>query len=78
MGKPLVSCRKEGLVSFKCNRIVAQALTKNQASRFLQLSKSITRHELTETLEILVKSGIDGDLAIFITANLQDLLGRAV
>jgi hypothetical protein len=40
-----------------------------------QLKKLITQRKLTESLEVLEKSGISGDFALFIIQNIQLLEG---
>lgn len=76
MDKPLTSDRKGLKVQHK--KIVPQILPKGQSFEFIELSNYIHRRELTEALEILAQSQIEGDLAIFGISNLLDLLGRTV
>ncbi|MFM6622139.1 MAG: hypothetical protein ACKPJO_26380 [Dolichospermum sp.] len=69
-----------------CNLIVARNITtyqKNliyspafklligQRGKFYQLKNLIGQRKLTETLEVLEKSGISGDFALFIIQNIQ-------
>ncbi|MFM5960306.1 MAG: hypothetical protein ACKOQ2_24645 [Dolichospermum sp.] len=66
-----------------CNLIVAQNITTYQKNliysfafkliggKFYQLKKLIGQRKLTETLEVLEKSGISGDFALFIIQNIQ-------
>ena len=58
--------------------IVASSRPKTQSQKLERLNQAITRRELTESLEILAESQIEGDLAIFGISNLHDLLGRTV
>jgi hypothetical protein len=39
--------------------------------RLRQLKKLINQHQLSESLELLEKSGISGDFALFIIQNIQ-------
>ncbi|MFM6252296.1 MAG: hypothetical protein ACKPEQ_24640 [Dolichospermum sp.] len=42
-----------------------------QRGKFYQLKKLIAQRKLTESLEVLEKSGISGDFALFIIQNIQ-------
>lgn len=57
------------------NKIIAIAPTKNLKFRFVEIPKYIHRRELTEALENLAQSEIEGDLAMRAIANLQSLGG---
>ncbi len=58
--------------------IVASTPPQTQSQKLERLNQAIQEGETTEILENLAQSQIEGDLAVFITANLQDFLGRAV
>jgi len=51
---------------------VSQVSGKKNA-RLRQLKNLINQHQLTESLEMLEKSGISGDFALFIIQNIQTL-----
>lgn len=51
---------------------VSQVSTK-KVGKFYQLRKLISQRKLTESLEVLEKSGISGDFALFIIQNIQEL-----
>ena len=51
---------------------VSQDFTK-KIGTFYQLKKIISQRELTESLELLEKSGISGDFALFVIQNIQTL-----
>lgn len=53
--------------------IIALLTRISQCWRYKRLTQAINRQELTTSLEILVERGIEGDLALFIIANLQNL-----
>ncbi|MFM6870042.1 MAG: hypothetical protein ACKPKQ_08595 [Dolichospermum sp.] len=66
-----------------CNLSVARNITTYQVfliysfafkligGKFYQLKKLIGQRKLTETLEVLEKSGISGDFALFVIQNIQ-------
>ena len=45
----------------------------NKAGKVYQLKKLINQHQFSESLEMLEKSGISGDFALFIIQNIQIL-----
>jgi uncharacterized protein YejL (UPF0352 family) len=45
----------------------------SQQERFNQLQSFVVNCQLTESLEVLEKSGISGDFALFIIQNIQTL-----
>ncbi len=45
----------------------------SQSWRYRKLVKAIRRRELTTNLEILAESGIEGDLALFVLANIPQM-----
>ncbi|MFM5958052.1 MAG: hypothetical protein ACKOQ2_12965 [Dolichospermum sp.] len=51
---------------------VSQASSK-KLGKLYQLKKLISQRKLTESLEVLEKSGISGDFALFIIQNIQTL-----
>lgn len=58
-------------------RIIAKSPPSSQPQRYKWLTQAINEGKLTSSLEILAKSQIEGDTAIFCLANLQDLeVGR--
>lgn len=69
MQTPLTSYRK-GLANAN-SLSVAQAPTTSQEFRFIELTNYIHRHELTNALEILALSGLEGEVALFALATLQ-------
>jgi len=73
MQKPLDFSNRKGLAVNQFNRILTQVTPQNQASRISELSNYISRRHLTDALEVLEKSSVTGDLAIFMLANLQSL-----
>ncbi|BAY96017.1 MULTISPECIES: hypothetical protein [unclassified Tolypothrix] len=53
--------------------IVAISSPRGQSQGYKRLVQAVHRRELTTSLEILDASGIEGDLAILLLANLQSL-----
>ncbi|MFM6366780.1 MAG: hypothetical protein ACKPGN_00875 [Dolichospermum sp.] len=70
-----------------CNLIVARNITTyqffliysfafkliGQRGKFYQLKNLIGQRKLTESLEVLEKSGISGDFALFVIQNIQNI-----
>jgi len=54
-------------------RIIAKSPPVGQSRRYKRLIQAVRKRELTTSLEILDESGIAGDLALFVLANLQAL-----
>ena len=82
-----VSTRQKKLKSFAINRILSKQGLLSQyeqelverffrSERFQQLKKSLLAQNLTESLEILEKAGITGDLAVYLVAVAYDLDGE--
>ena len=82
-----VKSRQKKLKSFAITGILAKSTPISQyqqelverffrSERFQQLKKSLLAQNLTESLEILEKSGITGDLAVYLVAVAHDLDGE--
>lgn len=71
MEKPLTSDRKGLKVQHK--KIVPQTLPEGQYFRLTELCQYIHRRELSNALEILAQSQIEGSLAVFAIATLQEV-----
>jgi hypothetical protein len=48
-------------------------LSPKKVGKLYQLKKLVSQRKLTESLEVLEKSGISGDFALFVLQNIQTL-----
>ncbi|MBD2208080.1 hypothetical protein H6G33_37465 [Calothrix sp. FACHB-1219] len=53
--------------------ILSKSLLRGQSRRYKRLAHAVRQQELTTSLEILAESQIEGDLALFILANFQQM-----
>lgn len=53
------------------SRIVSNSPPQSQFQHYKRLAQAINKRELTSSLEIFAQRQLEGDLAIFILANLQ-------